>query len=83
MYMGHYAASFTAKAVDKRIPLWILFIVAQAADVFWAILVLFGIEKVRIVPGITASNPLDLYYYPFTHSLLASFVWVGVAVVSY
>jgi hypothetical protein len=83
MFMGHYAASFAAKTVDKRIPLWILFVAAQAVDMFWAILVLLGIEKFRIVPGITASNPLDLYYYPFTHSLLASFVWVGVFVVGF
>jgi hypothetical protein len=31
----------------------------------WALLVLLGIEKVRIVPGMTASNPLDLYDMPY------------------
>jgi hypothetical protein len=41
----------------------------------WAIFVLLGIEKVRIVPGITASNPLDLYYMPYTHSLVGSIGW--------
>jgi hypothetical protein len=30
---------------------------------------------VRIVPGITASNPLDLYYMPYTHSLIAAVLW--------
>ncbi len=74
MFVGHYAASFVAKTVDKRIPLWVLFIAAQAVDVFWAVLVLLGVEKVRIAPGITASNPLDLYYFPYTHSLVASFL---------
>jgi membrane-bound metal-dependent hydrolase YbcI (DUF457 family) len=40
-----------------------------------------GIEKVRIVPGITATNPLDLYYMPYTHSLLAAILWsLGAAV---
>jgi membrane-bound metal-dependent hydrolase YbcI (DUF457 family) len=39
------------------------------------VLVLLGVEKVRIVPGITASNPLDLYYMPYTHSLVAAFFW--------
>jgi membrane-bound metal-dependent hydrolase YbcI (DUF457 family) len=33
---------------------------------------------VRIVPGITASNPLDLYYMPYTHSLIAAVVWSAV-----
>jgi hypothetical protein len=37
--------------------------------------VLLGIEKVRIVPGITRSNPLDLYYMPFSHSLVAAVAW--------
>jgi membrane-bound metal-dependent hydrolase YbcI (DUF457 family) len=35
------------------------------------------------VPGITATNPLDLYYMPYTHSLLASFVWLGIGAVGY
>jgi membrane-bound metal-dependent hydrolase YbcI (DUF457 family) len=46
--------------------------------VLWAPLILLGIEKVRIVPGITASNPLDLYYMPYTHSLVAALVWACV-----
>jgi hypothetical protein len=28
-----------------------------------------GIEKLRIVPGITEANAYDLYYMPYTHSL--------------
>jgi hypothetical protein len=83
MYVGHYAASFVAKSVDRRIPLWVLFLAAQAVDVLWAVLVLLGIEKVRIVPGITAASPLDLYYFPYSHSLLVSFLWLGVAAVGY
>ena len=47
----------------------------QLVDVAWTVLVLLGIEKVRIVPGITAANPLDLYYMPYTHSLVAAMLW--------
>jgi hypothetical protein len=75
MFVGHYGVSFAAKRVAPAIPLWALFVAVQLLDVFWAPLVLLGIEKVRIVPGITASNPLDLYYMPFTHSLLAALLW--------
>jgi hypothetical protein len=39
------------------------------------VLVLLGVEKTRIAPGITASNPLDLYYMPYTHSLVAAVLW--------
>jgi hypothetical protein len=82
MFIGHYGASFAIKRADKGIPLWLLFIAVQFLDVFWGIFVLAGIEKVRIVPGITATNPLDLYYMPYTHSLVGALVWsaVGFAV---
>ena len=60
MFVGHYGPSFAGKAIEKSIPLWVLFLAVQLLDVFWSILVLLGIEKVRIVPGITKTNPLDL-----------------------
>ncbi|WP_372523639.1 hypothetical protein [Sulfuricaulis sp.] len=75
MFVGHYGVSFAAKKVEPSIPLWALFLAVQFLDVLWAPFVLFGIEKVRIVPGITATNPLDLYYMPYTHSLVAALFW--------
>ena len=59
MFVGHCGVSFAAKSIEKNIPLWLLFIAVQFVDVLWAILVLAGIEKVTITPGITATNPLD------------------------
>ena len=75
LFTGHYSVSFAAKSAEKRIPLWLLFVAVQFIDVLWSIFVLLGIEKVRIVPGITASNALDLYYMPYTHSLLSVLCW--------
>jgi hypothetical protein len=79
LFVGHYSASFLAKSLQKTIPLWLLFIAVQLVDILWAIFVLLGIEKIRIVPGITASNALDLYYMPFTHSLVGAFFWSALA----
>ena len=81
MFTGHYSVSFAAKTAEKRIPLWLLFIAVQFIDVLWSIFVLLGIEKVRIVPGITASNALDLYYMPYTHSLAGVLCWSALAYV--
>jgi membrane-bound metal-dependent hydrolase YbcI (DUF457 family) len=82
MFIGHYGPSFACKAWKPVVPLWVLFIAVQLVDIVWAVLVLLGIEKVRIVPGITATNPFDLYYMPFTHSLPGAIFWsVGAAVV--
>jgi len=83
MFVGHYGVSFAAKKAEPSIPLWVFFIAVQLLDVLWAPFVLLGIENVRIVPGITASNPLDLYYMPYTHSLLAAIGWSVAAFLVY
>ena len=83
MLIGHYGPSFAGKAYGKTVPLWVLFLAVQLVDIAWSILVLLGIEKVRIVPGITATNPFDLYYMPYTHALPAALVWSFVAAMAY
>jgi hypothetical protein len=83
MFVGHYGVSFAAKGIDGSIPLWVLFLAVQLLDVVWAPLVLLGVEKVRIVPGITATNPLDLYFMPYTHSLVAVLLWSAAAAIAY
>ena len=75
MFIGHYSVSFAGRAAEKRVPLWLMFIAVQFIDVLWGIFVLLGVEKVRIVPGFTASSALDLYYMPYTHSLAGVLFW--------
>jgi len=75
LFIGHYGPAYAIKRWQPEIPIFTLFIAVQLVDVAWAIFVPLGIEKVRIVPGITASNPLDLYYMPYTHSLVAAVLW--------
>src|SRR6266852_9049060 len=83
MFVGHYSVAFAARTDRNKIPLWVLFVAVQLLDFLWAPFVLLGIEKVRIVPGITASSPLDLYYMPYTHSLIGALVWSGLAFAIY
>jgi hypothetical protein len=83
VFVGHYGPSFAGKAWKSSIPLWVLFLAVQLLDVFWSIFVLLGIEKVRIVPGITATNPLDLYYMPYTHGLIPALLWSALAAILY
>jgi hypothetical protein len=75
MFVGHYGPSYAIKAAQPAIPIWSLFIAVQLVDVAWSVLILLEIEKARIVPGITASNPFDLFYMPYTHSLVAAILW--------
>jgi hypothetical protein len=83
MFIGHYGPGYAAKAADRTIPLWVLFLAVQPLDVFWAIFVLTGIEKVRIVPGFTATNPLDLYFMPYTHGLPGAIGWSLLAAIAW
>ncbi|HEX4302043.1 MAG TPA: hypothetical protein VHZ78_04580 [Rhizomicrobium sp.] len=72
MFIGHYGPALTAKALDKRIPLWLLFLAVQWLDVVWSVLVMLGVEKLRIVKGLTEGSSLDLYYMPYTHGLIGA-----------
>jgi hypothetical protein len=72
MFIGHYGPAFGAKAAAPRIPLWVLFVAVQFLDVVWTILVLCGVEKLRIVPGLMQGSALDLYYMPYTHGLFGA-----------
>lgn len=74
MFVGHYGISFVAARRAPRVPLWVWFIATQWMDVVWSVLVLAGVEKLRIVPGFTEANALDLYYMPYTHGLPGSIV---------
>jgi hypothetical protein len=69
MFVGHYGVSFAAKPAARSVPLWVWVIAVQWLDVVWSILVLLGVEKLRIVPGFTEANSRDLYYMPYTHGL--------------
>ncbi|MGD8317502.1 MAG: hypothetical protein PVH21_05585 [Myxococcales bacterium] len=75
MFVGHYGPSLGLRHASGGVPLWVLFLAVQFVDVLWSLLVMAGVEKVRIVPGFTASSPLDLYYMPYTHGLTASLAW--------
>ncbi len=75
MFIGHFALGFAAKRAVPGVSLAMLFVAAQFADLLWPVLVLAGIEQVRIDPGNTAVTPLDFVSYPWSHSLLLLAGW--------
>jgi hypothetical protein len=80
MFVGHYSAAFAAKRIEPEIPLPVYFVACQFIDLLWATFVLLGIEKVRYTAHINASNSMDLYFMPFTHSLPGALAWsLGIA----
>lgn len=83
MFVGHYGPSFLAKRLSPVIPLWVLFLAVQLLDISWAVFIFLGVERLRIVPGFTATNALDLYYMPYTHSLPGALAWAAAAGIFY
>ena len=75
MVIGHYAVAMAAKRVAPRTSLGTLIAAAILLDLIWPVLVLLGIEIVKITPGGTAVTPLTFVSYPYSHSLLMSVVW--------
>jgi hypothetical protein len=59
MFVGHLQRSVYCQNGENQIPLWGLFVAVQLLDFLWAPLFFLGLEKARIVPGITAVSPLD------------------------
>lgn len=75
MFLGHFAVGLAAKRVAPQVSLGTLFLSAQFIDLLWPTLLLLGVERVAITPGITAMTPLDFVHYPVSHSLLAVLGW--------
>ena len=77
MFIGHFAPALIAAARPRAAGLGTLFVAAQLVDIGFAALLVPAIEAMRIVPGITAMNPMDLHHMPYTHSLLGTLVWAA------
>ena len=77
MFIGHFGAGLAAKQIDKKPSLGTFFLASQFIDLLWPVLILLGLERVKIDPGNTAITPLDFVYYPFSHSLLSVLIWSG------
>ena len=77
MFLGHFGVALAAKPLAPRASLGTLVFAALWIDLLWPVLLLIGVESVRIEPGATASNPLVFEHYPWSHSLLAVFLWAA------
>ena len=83
MFVGHYGLALAAKRVAPRTSLGTLFLAAQLADLVWPMLLLAGIERVRIVPNENPFLRLAFEWYPWTHSLVTDVGWGMVAGIVY
>lgn len=89
MFLGHYGVAFAAKRLAPRTSLGAFTFAAQFLDELWPILLLLGVERVRIAPWLIrkssstvpegrhslSTTPLEFVHYPFSHSLLMAVGW--------
>jgi membrane-bound metal-dependent hydrolase YbcI (DUF457 family) len=75
MFVGHFAVGFASKRAAPRTSLALLLAAPLFADILWPIFLALGWEHVRIDPRATRFTPLDLYDFPWSHSLLALALW--------
>ena len=83
MFVGHYAPVFALAAARREPGLATGFVAVQLIDLGFMSLSYFGIEKWRANPTIEGFTPIDLYYMPYTHSLLGASIWAILAGIVY
>lgn len=83
MFVGHIAVALAAKRVAPRTNLGLLALGAQWADTLWPVLVLLGVERLEIRPGVTVMTPLDFVSYPWSHSVLMLAAWGVLAYIAH
>jgi hypothetical protein len=79
MFVGHYAVSLALKKFEKRVSLGVLFLAVQFVDILFFPFVLLGLERINIIENFTQATHFELVYMPYTHSLVGSLFWAGVA----
>ena len=75
MFVGHLALALASKRAQPAISLGWFVAAVTMADLIWPVLLIAGVEHVRIAPGATAFTPLAFDSYPWSHSLLMLTVW--------
>jgi hypothetical protein len=75
VFLGHYGVGFGAKRFAVKVSLGTLILAAQLSDLVFPILLLAGAEHASVKPGLMAASSLDLYSYPYSHSLAATLVY--------
>jgi hypothetical protein len=75
VFIGHFGLAMATKKVAPRVSLGTTILAAVFLDALWPLLVLAGVERFAIEPGITRVTPLDFTHYPWSHSLAMAMVW--------
>jgi len=75
MFIGHFGVGFAARRLAPQVPLVVLFLAAQLADVLWPMFLAAGLEEVRVLEHDNPLLRLEFVSYPYSHSLVMLLLW--------
>ena len=70
MYIGHFAVAFVLMLLFPGVLPLVILIGVAFPDLLWPVLVLAGVETVRIRPDSPLQKDIEFVRYPFSHSLV-------------
>jgi len=77
MFIGHLAPALAVAAVERRPRLGPLVLAALLPDIALWLLVLAGVERIGITPGLSAVSPFDFWDVRWSHSLVGTLGWAA------
>ena len=77
MFVGHLGLALAAKRAAPRTSLGTLVAATSLLDVVWPVLLLAGIERVRIEPGPNPFLVLEFASYPISHAAGSALGWAA------
>jgi hypothetical protein len=74
MFVGHYGAGLVLKGANRKLNLGWIFFAAMLPDIICGILVLLGIEKIKIPDDYAKLHYLK-FDFPYSHGLFATVIF--------
>jgi len=74
MFTGHLAVGFAAKRIEPKISLGTWMLAAMLADLLLFPLLIAGVERVTLQPGVTTNRVVGVNI-AYSHSLLMDVLW--------
>ena len=75
MFVGHLGLALGAKRLAPRTSLGLLVVATTFVDLLWPVLLLAGVERVRIAPSPNPFLVLSFESYPVSHSAALVLAW--------
>jgi len=74
MFIGHFAIAFLLGSLVPSVPLLVFLVGVSFPDLFWPLLVLAGVEKVKVNRDSPLQKDIEFESYPLSHSLVLTTV---------